>query len=79
MHLRTSTTPPAQDDGLFFRTIIDTLPSDPASLVALVMGLGFVGVILYFGTKSSAPAPPEADHGSDEANAEERERTEGRT
>ncbi len=40
------------DDGLTLGEIIDSLPTDPGSLVALALVFGFVGVILYFGVRS---------------------------
>jgi len=40
-------------DGLTFRDIIDSLPTDPASLIALLLVVGFFGLIVYFGKKGA--------------------------
>jgi len=37
------------DDGLTFREIIESLPTDPAALVVLLLVVGFFGFIVYFG------------------------------
>jgi hypothetical protein len=39
------------DDGLTFRELLADFPVDPASIVALALGLGFGGAVLYFGTR----------------------------
>jgi hypothetical protein len=56
-------------DGLTMGEIIDSLPTDPASLVVLALVLGFVGVIAYFGLRSgesgSSADPEEDEEGPD--------------
>jgi hypothetical protein len=42
---------PAQagDDGLSLAEIVDSLPTDPASIFVILLMAGFFGLILYFG------------------------------
>ncbi len=54
-------TPPADrtSDGLTLSEIVQALPTDPASLVALALVVSFFGVILWFGTRKP-PVKPSA-------------------
>lgn len=48
------------DDGLTFREVLDAVSTDPASLIAVALVLGFFGLIVYFGairTADGGPAP----------------------
>jgi hypothetical protein len=48
-----SLTQASDGDGLTFSEIIDSLPTDPASMVVMILLAGFFGVVLYFGVKRS--------------------------
>ncbi len=39
----------AGDDGLTLAEIIDSLPTDPGSIFAILLMAGFFGLIVYFG------------------------------
>jgi len=41
------------DDGLTLAEIIQSLPVDPASIVALLLLAAFVGGVVWFGTRGS--------------------------
>lgn len=40
------------EDGLTFSEVIRDLPVDPGSIFALVLVLGFLAMVLYFGSRS---------------------------
>jgi hypothetical protein len=40
-----------QDDGLTFREVLESLPTDPASLIAIVLLGGFIALVVYFGAR----------------------------
>ncbi len=44
--------PSSTDDGLTLGEIVDSVPLDPASLVALALMAAFVFGVLWFGTRS---------------------------
>lgn len=45
-------------EGLSWRTVVDALPTDPLSLVTLLLVVLSVGVVVYFGTRPSTPPTP---------------------
>jgi hypothetical protein len=49
-----------QDDGLTLGDFIAAFPLDPASLLALFLGLGFVAGVLYFGTRGATSGGDDA-------------------
>ena len=50
------------DDGLTLSEVFQSIPTDPASLVAYLLVAGFVGGVIWFGTRSGGSAgKPEAD------------------
>jgi len=57
------------DGGLTFREILADFPVDPASIVALLLLVGFGGAIVYFGTRPGTPpsgsGPDAPRHDSD--------------
>jgi hypothetical protein len=46
-------------DGLTLAEVIQALPTDPASLVALALVVGFFGAMVWFGTRKP-PVKPSA-------------------
>jgi hypothetical protein len=47
-----------QDDGLTARDILENLPSDPASIVALLLLSGAVAAVVWFGIRSGGKGGP---------------------
>ncbi len=50
------------DDGLTFAEVLQSIPLDPASIVSYLLIAGFVGGVVWFGTRSggSGKAGPPA-------------------
>jgi hypothetical protein len=46
---------PVSRAGLSLSDILRSLPTDPASIVALILGVGFLALIFYYGTRSGPP------------------------
>jgi hypothetical protein len=42
----------APEGGSLLGTMIDAIPTDPASLFIIALLVGITGVVIYFGTKS---------------------------
>ncbi len=47
----------ATRDGLTFREVLSDLPTDPGSLFALALVVGFLGLLLHFGRDRGGPPP----------------------
>ncbi len=43
------------NDGLTLAEIIQSLPTDPASILAIVLLLGFIVMVFWFGTRGGRP------------------------
>jgi hypothetical protein len=53
----------SDDDGLTFAQILQDIPVDPASILSYLLLAGFVGGVLWFGTRGggsgkAGPPPP---------------------
>lgn len=46
-------------EGLTWGTVVDALPTDPLSLVTLLLVVLSIGVVVYFGTRPGTPPTPE--------------------
>lgn len=46
---------PVSQEGLSLSDIVRDLPSDPGSIFALVLGVGFLALVIYFGTRPGKP------------------------
>jgi hypothetical protein len=54
---------PSTDDGLTFAEMLQSIPVDPASIVSYLLLAGFLGGVVWFGTRSggsgkAGPPPP---------------------
>ncbi|MEX2530967.1 MAG: hypothetical protein WD960_09355 [Gemmatimonadota bacterium] len=52
---------PLSQEGLSLSDILRDLPTDPGSIFALVLVVGFLILVLYFGIRSEARNPPAKD------------------
>ena len=46
---------PVSFAGLSLDDILRDLPTDPGAIVALILCVGFITLVLYFGTRSGTP------------------------
>jgi hypothetical protein len=57
----------AEDGGLTFDEVVEALPTDPASIFALLLLAGFFGLIVYLGVvRRGSSGAEDADGRSDE-------------
>jgi hypothetical protein len=45
-------------EGLSWGTVVDAFPTDPLSLVTLLLVVVSVGIVVYFGTRPGTPPTP---------------------
>jgi hypothetical protein len=58
-------------EGLRWGTVVDAFPTDPLSLVTLLLVVLSIGVVVYFGTRpgtSPTPGEREETHGREDGN-----------